>query len=388
MYPVYWAFKNKYERVEIKWVSTNQHKDLTSDLEDFFELKPDFEFKIKDSYKQESRLGELGADILSQATKLFVKEKPDLVFVQGDTISTQNVALAAFYQRIKIAHIEAGLRTNDIANPFPEELSRRIVSQIADLNFAPELKALENLEIEKNLFKKQSYNFYTGNTVIDALSLGLQKSAQDDFKFPKVKNSFENKKESISELTREKYILVTAHRRENFLYKENKAPIENLINSIKRLLEDNYAKDFNVVIVVHKNPLVRTAFENFYYYCKDQKISRIKFIEAVNYPSFLKLMSESYFIVTDSGGVQEEAPYLKKPVLVFRELTERIAGLDLGLTKLVGTQENKIHGAILDLIHNKKSYQDMIETGLQPYGDGLAASRIVDASHLYLNKKE
>lgn len=398
MYPVYWTFLEKakeQEKIdyEIKWINSSQHKDLLSDLEEFFQIKADFNFTLTDSNNSETRLGELQSEVTREATKLFAQEKPDLIFIQGDTLTAQACAQAAFFQNIKVAHIEAGLRTSDIKNPFPEELSRRTISQIADLNFAPELKAHENLELEKKIFQKKSYNFYTGNTAIDCLSYGMEKISKEDFNwhdFNYINEAFSENKfdldKYITGLDHKKYILLTAHRRENLISINGKTRLENLIDAVKRLIDNKFVEDYEFIFTVHKNPEVRKYFENFYHYCQDQKIERIKFIEGPAYPAFLKLMANSYFIVTDSGGIQEEAPYLQKPVLVFREHTERIAGLELGLSKLVGTKEVIIHGEMLDLMSNEKNLDAMTQTGLQPYGDGLAASRIVDATILFLNK--
>lgn len=409
MFPVFWTLKKKYQddpKTEIKWINTSQHKDLLEDLEGFFEIKADFNFNVPDTGNSNTRLGNLSSEILKQATELFNKEKPDLIFVQGDTLSTQSCALAAFYQKIKVAHIEAGLRTRDIHNPFPEELSRRIISQIAVLNFSPELKAQENLDLEKKLFKNKSYNFYTGNTVIDCLTYSLKRIEKEDFNWHNfnyideaycaTKFDLDNyitnlKYEAPHDLHpdshhKKKYILVTAHRRENIITEDGSTKLDNLINAIKRLLENKFIQDIEFVVMVHKNPQVKEIFEKLYKYCQEHRLNRVKFLDGTSYPAFLKLMANSHFIVTDSGGIQEEAPYLKKPVLIFREHTERIAGLELGLTKLVGTKEALIHGEMLDLISNEKKYQSMIETGLQPYGDGLSASRIVDSTMLYLQK--
>ena len=364
MFPVYKKLKTK-EDIDLAWVNSSQHDVLIEDQEKFFNIKADHKFSKLDS-KPESRLAGLGAHILNEATELFLKEKPDLIFVQGDTLTTQYCALAAFYLKIKIAHIEAGLRTTDITNPFPEELSRRVISQIADLNFAPELKALENLEMEKALYKKSSFNFYTGNTVIDTLSYCMQELDDGDLH---------------EDLKGQKYILLTCHRRENL-----DGAIGNLFNACTRIAQNPSCKDIKLVFIRHKNPQAQKLYDEYQEFCKKEKLNQILFLDPVSYPKFLVLMKNSFFIVTDSGGVQEEAPYLQKPVLVFREQTERLAGLDLGLAKLVGTKENLIHGEMLDLATNETRFKKMVETGLQPYGDGLAADRIVDSTILYLKK--
>lgn len=396
MFPVFLALKKRAldgAQLEIKWVSTAQHKHLLEDLESFFQIKADFEFEIHDSQNPKTRLGNLNSQLIQQATDLFNKEKPDLIFVQGDTLSSQSCAIAAFYQKIKIAHIEAGLRTNSVYNPFPEEFSRRVISQIANLNFSPEPQAQDNLEFEKKLYKKQSLNFHTGNTVIDCLKYSMDKIYQADFNwqnFNYINEAFDEKvfdlDNYLKNLEHKKYILFTAHRRENLVNKGGLCKMDNLINAIKRISENKLVDDYEFVFMIHKNPEARKPFEEFYLYCKEHRIEKIKFLEAASYPAFLKLMSQSHFIVTDSGGIQEEAPYLKKPVLIFRDNTERLTGLEMGLTKLVGTDELGIHTEILDLISNEKSYHSMIENGFEPYGDGQAASKIVENTLLYMQK--
>jgi len=325
---------------EIKWLNTCQHKDLTVDLENFFEIKPDFVFNLENMPdSQDLRLAALGTEILWQASQLFEEYKPDLVLIQGDTLSAQQCALAAFYLHIKVGHIEAGIRTNDINAPFPEELARRIISQVSILNFTPGKISQNTLEAEKIMYKSKSYNFYTGNTVVDTLDYSIKK-------------------------------------------------IDNHTFSAKAIhrIATKFQGEIEFIISVHKNPNARVAFEELYGQCLQDKLHNIKFFEAVNYPLFLKLMANCFFIVTDSGGIQEEAPYLSKPVLIFRNETERTEGIEYGLARLIGTQEHMIHGCIMDLITDTSSYESMIKNDLQPYGDGLAASRIADVISLYFKK--
>ncbi|MCE2928960.1 MAG: UDP-N-acetylglucosamine 2-epimerase (non-hydrolyzing) [Candidatus Caenarcaniphilales bacterium] len=370
---------------EIKWLNTCQHKDLTVDLENFFEIKPDFVFNLENMPdSQDLRLAALGTEILWQASQLFEEYKPDLVLIQGDTLSAQQCALAAFYLHIKVGHIEAGIRTNDINAPFPEELARRIISQVSILNFTPGKISQNTLEAEKIMYKSKSYNFYTGNTVVDTLDYSIKKIDNHTFswqEYATVKQSFDNQEINLLEHLRQskKYILVTAHRR------ENSEACKNLAKAIHRIAT-KFQGEIEFIISVHKNPNARVAFEELYGQCLQDKLHNIKFFEAVNYPLFLKLMANCFFIVTDSGGIQEEAPYLSKPVLIFRNETERTEGIEYGLARLIGTQEHMIHGCIMDLITDTSSYESMIKNDLQPYGDGLAASRIADVISLYFKK--
>lgn len=398
MFPVYkllWeraAASTNSRAIEVKWISSAQHNDMLKDLEDFFKVKPDYYFSLEAFHNSaDRRLGNLAAVILDEATKLFVQERPDLIFIQGDTLTSQQCALAAFYEKIPIAHIEAGIRTNNINAPFPEELARRIISQVADLNFAPGQRSLTTLEAEKILFKKNTYNFYTGNTVVDTLDLACKKIENNDFdwsKFSTAKLGFEEEDFNLYRYLQEpnvrKRILVTAHRRESHEF-----GIENLCNAIHRIAERfNGTEEVEFMICLHKNPNARFAFRELFEKVQKEKLDNIAFFEALNYPLFLELMLKSYFIVSDSGGIQEEAPYLNKPVLVARNETERTEGIDFGFSKLVGTDEHLIHASMLELISDKEAYNSMIKVGLQPYGDGLAATRIVDISLLYLQQFE
>ena len=399
VYPVYKALLERAQvgqspgsriehRLEIKWVATGQHQDLVQDLYEFFEIETDYRFEIEPAEQPELQLGSLSSQIMLQASDLFLREQPDLVLVQGDTLTAQQVGLAAFYQKIKIGHIEAGIRTNDIYSPFPEELARRLLSQIADLNFAPSQTALTNLEAEKVMHKKSSHNFHTGNTVVDSLEMSTKRIQEaefdwSEFKFARLACYPDLEYDLIKTLDKaaaKKIILVTAHRREN----QGEAQ-QNLANAIYRLATES-GHDLEFIISVHKNPQARLAFENLQNRVNDEGIENIRILDAVNYPLFLKLMMASHIIITDSCGIQEEAPYLGKPVLVFRNLTERVEGIESGMASLIGTEEHVVHGAVLELLNDSAVYNSMIKEGLQPYGDGLAGSRIADVSLLYLKK--
>lgn len=399
VYPVYKALLERAEGqysagtdikhdLEIKWVSSGQHQALVEDLYQFFEIEPDYRFEVEVAEKPELKLAEMSSQIMIQASELFLREQPDLVLVQGDTLTAQQVALAAFYQGIKIGHVEAGIRTNNVYSPFPEELARRIISQIADLNFAPSQTALTNLDAEKVMHKKSSHNFYTGNTVVDTLEESRKKILEPDFdwsefKFARLAFYPDLEYDLIKTLDKavgKKIILVTAHRREN----QGEAQ-QNLANAIYRLATES-KHDLEFIVSVHKNPQARLAFEDLQNRVNEEGLQNIRILDAVNYPLFLRLMMASYLIVTDSGGIQEEAPYLGKPVLVFRNLTERVEGIESGMASLIGTEEHVVHGAVLELLNDSAVYNSMIKEGLQPYGDGLAGSRIADVSLLYLKK--
>jgi UDP-N-acetylglucosamine 2-epimerase (non-hydrolysing) len=398
MYPVYKKFWQKSEenrsgkKIEVSWVLSSQHTDMLVDLEKFFKLKADFSFGIDDQHLDSlsgDYLAQKAASILQKAAILFSSEKPDLLIIQGDTLTAQQCALAGFYQGIPIAHVEAGIRTNEIKSPFPEELSRRIISQIADLNFAPGARALNTLEAEKILFKKKSYNFLTGNTVVDTLDYVVNRISEQDFTWDGLEMAYQSfKKREINLIdwleqhNNKQIVLITAHRRESF----GEGHL-NLTNALLRLAERFRDTNIEFVVSLHKNQQAREPFEILHKKSLEQNLNNIHFFEAINYPLFVRLMQAVSFIVTDSGGIQEEAPYLSKPVLIFRNETERTEGIDYGMARLVGTEEHLIHGAILELLTDEKSYYSMIKTGLQPYGDGLAAERIAEICLLFLREK-
>lgn len=392
MYPVYKRFweliQIKQANIEVKWVSSSQHDDLLEDLYFFFKLKADYKFS-KFSISKESNLSKKAAAILKEASKLLDHERPDLILIQGDTLTSQQVAFAAFYNQIPVAHIEAGLRTNDIKSPFPEELARRTISQISDLDFSPTQHAQNKLEAEKILFDKSSYAFLTGNTVIDALQFTINKINDPEFKWNKLAYARElgsnHKINLIKTLSKDKkYILITCHRREN-----NYKIQTNLTNAIYKLAQ-RFRNDAKIqfIISTHKNPEARKAFGELALQLKQEGLTNTLILESLNYPLFMHALQKSYFVVTDSGGIQEEAPYLCKPVLVFRNETERTEGVNEGFSKLTGTEEHSIHGAMLELLNNYNAYESMIKIGEQPYGDGLAAQRIAEICLLYLKTKD
>jgi len=322
-----------------KVCNTGQHKELLDQTLNFFQIKPDFDLAIMSPNQS---LEKLTSRLLTTISELLDSEKPDLIFVHGDTTTCFVSALSAFYKKIPIAHIEAGLRTNNKFSPFPEEINRVIVSRLADFHFAPTELAKDNL-LKDGIDPKKV--FVTGNTVIDAL--------------------FETIKLNKSEGDHEKLILITGHRRENF-----GSGFKNIFSAIKSLA--NKYKDYNFVYPVHPNPNVKEIAEEYF-----SSLSNINLIPPVDYPQFVLLMKKSYLIITDSGGIQEEAPSLGKPVLVTRDTTERPEALESGTVLLVGDDVFKIEEEVSKLIDNKKYYNSFKKLQ-NPYGDGNASNKILN----------
>ena len=345
-----------------------QHDKMLDHILKVFDIAPDYDLKIMLSDKA---LFGKGINILRKIKNLIIsgfsflnflrilkKEKPDILMVQGDTSTAFLAAFLAFHFKIKIAHIEAGLRTYDKYSPFPEEINRQLISRLADLHFAPTERAQNNL-LKEGIAKEKI--FLTGNTTIDALFMIKRKQeggvAGYDNKFSKKYGiDFEDKK----------IILITAHRRESF-----GEGLKNIFSALKELAEKR--KDIAIIYPVHLNP-------NVYHLARKTLggISNVYLIEPLEYDEFVFLMSISYLILTDSGGIQEEAPSLGKPVLVMRERTERQEGIEAGTSKLVGTKQEIIINETLNLLDNKNAYNAMIKNH-NPYGDGKAAQRITEA---------
>lgn len=321
---------------------TAQHREMLDQVIDLFDIKLDYDLNIM-SPKQ--TITDITVKALLGIEDVIKDCKPDIVLVHGDTTTTFCGALAAFYQGIDVGHIEAGLRTWNLTSPFPEEYNRQAVSLIAKYHFAPTEQAKKNLLSEG---KKENI-FVTGNTAIDALHLMID----DAFTHPILKWSKDKR-----------LILLTAHRRENL-----GKPMEHMFSAIARIAEEN--QDIRIVYPIHKNPLVRkTAAEIF----SERDI--VKIIEPLDVYNFQNIMARSYLVLTDSGGIQEEAPSLGIPVLVMRDTTERPEGIEAGTLKLVGTNEKSIYDAFSLLLENKEEYQKMA-TAVNPYGDGTASKKIV-----------
>ena len=324
---------------------TAQHRQILDQVLDLFDIKPDYDLDIM---KDNQNLWSLTSDVLLKTKEVIEKVNPDVVLVHGDTTTSMAAALSAFYAKVPVGHVEAGLRTFDKNNPFPEEINRVFADAVCTYHFAPTDESCENLKKSQIPIE---HIYKTGNTVIDAL-LYTVKNHQEE-----VKGLVLN-----PEL---KTILMTSHRRENF-----GEPIREICKAVLELIENN--NDIEVVYPVHPNPNVRQPV----YELLGNK-ERIHLIQPLEYAQFCTLMKKSHIILTDSGGVQEEAPSLGKPVLVLRETTERPEAIEYGTVKLVGTNKEKIVSTIEKLLRNEQEYKKMAEA-INPYGDGLASKRIVN----------
>lgn len=328
---------------------TAQHREMLDQVLDFFEIIPDYDL---DLMQPNQTLNSLSAKILSKVDEVLIIEKPDLVLVHGDTTTSSMVALAAFHLGIKVGHVEAGLRTYNKQAPFPEETNRQISSRIADMHFTPTQQATQNLlneGISPNTIAE------TGNTVIDALFWTLNKIEQENYQHPEI----EQLKKTLS--FDKKIVLVTGHRRENF-----GDGFQNLCDALLKVSERD---DVEIVYPVHLNPNVKDVV----YELLSNK-ANIKLVAPVSYPAFVWLMKQSFMIVTDSGGIQEEAPSLGKPVIVTRTVSERPEGVVAGFSALVGTDKNKIVNAIQNILDNFTGFENI----RNPYGNGNASEKIVD----------
>lgn len=337
----------KHPEIEVKVCLTAQHREMLDQVVDLFGLPVDYDLDVM---KSGQSLYDITSRVLCRLEKVLQTEKPDYVLVHGDTTTTFTAALAAFYQQIKVAHVEAGLRTGNLASPFPEEANRQLTGILADLHFAPTETAKNNL-IREN--KKKENIFVVGNTVIDA----LLSTVKENYRFA------DKEIEDIEEHKR--VILVTTHRRENL-----GTPMHHVYKALRRLVET--VPHTEVVFPVHRNPLVREAVEE-----ELEGVPGIHLVEPMEYEPFTNLMARSSIVLTDSGGIQEEAPSLGKPVLVLRDTTERPEAIEAGTVKLVGTDENLIYETAYRLLTDKKSYDAMSEA-VNPYGDGKASERIVE----------
>lgn len=324
--------------VDVSVLATAQHRALLDQVLNFFEITPDEDLDIM---KPSQGLGELTARILQAVDPILDNMKPDCVLVQGDTTTVLSVALAAFYKGVPIGHIEAGLRTGDITNPFPEELNRVLTSKIARWHFAPTQSAEQNLLFEH---VEKSSIYVTGNTVIDALKIASSKTQSHS-------------------IGKRRQVLITSHRRENF-----GAPLKRVLEGLLKLATEFNDVDF--IFPVHPNPNVKIPVFDVLGHIKN-----VQLIAPMEYPEFVQVMSSSHFIISDSGGVQEEAPALGKPVLVLRDETERPEAVLAGVVKLVGTDSELIYQEAKRLLVDSDYYASMAK-GVSPYGDGLASDRI------------
>lgn len=324
---------------------TAQHREMLDQVLNIFKIKPDYDLNIM---KQGQSLSEITSRVLLGLEEVIKKEEPNIILVHGDTTTTFAGALAAFYNKVDIGHVEAGLRTYDKYSPFPEEANRIMVDRITDMYFAPTEVSKNNL-LKENIDESKIY--VTGNTAIDAMKYTISDNYENSI-FDWVGDS--------------KLILLTAHRRENL-----GEPMYNIFKAVKRLVNDN--KNIKVIYPIHLNPLVRKIANEVF---KDN--DRIKLIEPLEVVDFHNFINKSYLILTDSGGIQEEAPSLGKPVLVLRDTTERPEGITAGTLKLVGTNEDDIYNEATILLTNKSEYDKMSKAS-NPYGDGNTSKYIVDA---------
>lgn len=323
---------------------TGQHRQMLDQVLETFSVVPDYDFAIM---KEKQTLFDITTNVLMCIKDVLEKEKPDIVLVHGDTSTTFVTALACFYLQIPVGHVEAGLRTFDIFSPYPEEFNRQVVSIVAQYNFAPTKRAKENLVQEG---KDNKEIWVTGNTVIDALKTT-------------VRNDYEHPELLWAEGSR--LIFITAHRRENI-----GNPMRHMFRAIRRVIEEY--PDVKILYPIHMNPVVRQIADS-----ELGGIERVHIIDPVEVFDCHNLMARSYLILTDSGGIQEEAPSLGKPVLVMRDTTERPEGIEAGTLKLVGTNEEVIYQNFRELLENKESYEKMAKAS-NPYGDGHACERIAD----------
>lgn len=341
----------KNKSFETKVCVTAQHREMLDQVLDFFEIKPDYDLNLM---KPGQNLYSLTADIITGLHPVLEEFHPDFVYVHGDTTTTMGASIAAFYSGAKVCHIEAGLRTFNKKSPFPEEINRTITGHIADYHFAPTQTSYDNLLREG--IKKESI-LITGNTVIDALFESVTK-------VDTIEDSEINNLKSDIDFTK-RIILVTGHRREN-----HGQGFINICNALKRIGES--VDNVQIIYPVHLNPKVQKPVYDIL-----GKLDNVKLIAPLAYPAFVWLMSKCELVITDSGGVQEEAPSLGKPVLVMRDTTERPEAVDAGTVILVGTDQERIVHETLDLLNNPERYLSMSKLH-NPYGDGNASKRIVE----------
>jgi UDP-N-acetylglucosamine 2-epimerase (non-hydrolysing) len=355
MAPLVKEFQKYNDIFETKVCITAQHREMLDQVLDFFEITPDFDL---DLMKPNQNLFSLTADIITNLQPVLEKFKPDYVYVHGDTTTTMTASLASFYAGAQVCHIEAGLRTFNMQSPFPEEMNRSVTGVVSNLHFAPTTTSRDNLLREN---KKDESIVITGNTVIDALLFSVNKVNSSDFKdteVVKLKTLLDPQK---------RLILVTGHRREN-----HGQGFINICEALKVIALEN--PDTQIIYPVHLNPNVQKPVYELL-----ANIENISLIAPLSYPAFVWLMEKSYLIITDSGGVQEEAPSLGKPVLVMRDTTERPEAVDAGTVLLVGTNKEKIITEATKLLNNKHVYEQMGKLH-NPYGDGQACAKVV--SHI------
>ncbi|MGO0263333.1 non-hydrolyzing UDP-N-acetylglucosamine 2-epimerase [Priestia aryabhattai] len=354
MAPLVLELKKRPEEFEAIVTVTAQHREMLDQVLSIFDIQPDYDLNIM---KDRQTLMDVTTRGLEGLDDVMKKVKPDIVLVHGDTTTTFIAGLAAFYNQIQVGHVEAGLRTWNKYSPYPEEMNRQLTGVLADLHFAPTDKSAANLQAEN---KKEERIFVTGNTAIDALKTT-------------VKETYEH--EVLTKLGDDRLILLTAHRRENL-----GEPMKNMFRAVKRIVDEH--EDVQVVYPVHLNPVVRETANDIL--GNDPRIHLIEPLDVIDFHNFAE---RAHIILTDSGGVQEEAPSLGLPVLVLRDTTERPEGIEAGTLKLAGTEEETIYALAKELLIDEDVYKQMSQAS-NPYGDGLASKRICDAISYYFNRRE
>jgi len=356
MAPVVKALQEQ-ERLDCCVVLTAQHREMLDQVVRLFQIKPDYDL---DLMKHGQTLAQLTSGVMEGLSKILLQEKPDMVLVQGDTTTTFISGLAAFYQKIPVGHVEAGLRTGNKYSPWPEEINRKLTGSLADLHFAPTPTSAENL-LREGIQAQRI--FVTGNTVIDALLATVQRDYQ--FADPELA-------EILKENRDKRLILMTTHRRENW-----GEPMRQIYQALHTVLEE--FSDTYVIFPVHKNPMVRQVVNEIL-----GKNERVFLVEPLDYEPFVNLMAKAYLILSDSGGIQEEAPSLGKPVLVVRDTTERPEAVEAGTVLLVGTKYDSVVGNLRKLLTDKGMYNKMAKTA-NPFGDGTASRKITELVLRYLD---
>jgi UDP-N-acetylglucosamine 2-epimerase (non-hydrolysing) len=338
----------KRAEIDVRVCVTAQHREMLDQVLDLFDIIPDFDLNIM---RTKQSLTGITTRVLKGLEETFERENPDLILVHGDTTTTFAGALAAFYKQIKIGHVEAGLRTFDKFFPFPEEMNRKLTGAMADMHFAPTLGSKDNL-LREGIKNEDIY--VTGNTVIDAMEFTVE-------------NNYVFRADELNKIDyRKKIIMVTAHRRENW-----GEGIENICKALKNIAENN--EDVEIIYLVHLNPIVSDVAHKYL-----NGVKNIHLLPPLDTKETHNLMNKCFMVMTDSGGLQEEAPHLGKPVLVLRNVTERPEAVEAGTVKLVGTDMDVIVKSANSLIRNKVEYETMTKA-INPYGDGNASKRIVDA---------
>ena len=339
-------------------VVTAQHRTMLDQVMQLFHISSNYDFNIM---QQNQTLEYVVTEVIEKVTPIIKNEHPDIVLVHGDTVTTFAAALAAFYQKIPVGHVEAGLRSFDMHNPFPEESNRVLTYHLCTLHFAPTHKAKENL-LEENIGKEKI--FVTGNTVTDALFIAMKEP--HTWSDPTLKQLFDPREHSEATQPAARMSLVTAHRREN-----HGAPLDNVFRALRRVVDEN--PGVYIVYPVHLNPNVQKSAKEVL-----GNHPNIYLIPPIDYLDLVNLLEKAYIVVTDSGGIQEEAPALGKPVLVLRKVTERPEAVAAGTAKVIGVEEEGVYQDMQELLNNQRVYERMANA-VNPYGDGKATLRILDA---------